>query len=68
MIRAIIFDLDNRLSAADEVGRGLLEPVSDAIRRANKGALLAEALGRAFELTRLTKPTGEERRDSSGRF
>lgn len=49
MIRAIIFDLDNCLSAADEVGRGLLEPVFDAIRRANRGALPSEALGRAFE-------------------
>jgi FMN phosphatase YigB (HAD superfamily) len=49
MIRAIIFDLDNCLSAADEVGRGLLEPVFDAIRQANKGALPGEALGRAFE-------------------
>jgi len=49
MIRAIIFDLDNCLSAADEVGRGLLEPVFDAIRRANKGTLPGEALARAFE-------------------
>ncbi len=49
MIRAIIFDLDNCLSAADEVGYGLLEPVFDAIRRANKGTLSDEALARAFE-------------------
>ncbi|MFL6207765.1 MAG: HAD family hydrolase [Pyrinomonadaceae bacterium] len=49
MIRAIIFDLDNCLSAADEVGRGLLEPVFDAIRRANKGTLPGAALARAFE-------------------
>src|SRR5690242_5560586 len=49
MIRAIIFDLDNCLSAADEVGRGLLEPVFDAIRRANTGRLSDEALARAFE-------------------
>ena len=35
MIRAIIFDLDNCLSAADEPGKGLLEPVFDAIRRVN---------------------------------
>jgi putative hydrolase of the HAD superfamily len=48
MIRAIIFDLDNCLSAADEVGRELLEPVFDAIRRANKGKLSDETLARAF--------------------
>jgi putative hydrolase of the HAD superfamily len=48
MIRAIIFDLDNCLSAADEVGRGLLEPVFDAVRRANKGKLSDETLARAF--------------------
>ena len=49
MIRAIIFDLDNCLSAADEVGRGLLEPVFDAIRWTNKGKLSDEALAQAFE-------------------
>jgi putative hydrolase of the HAD superfamily len=49
MIRAVIFDLDNCLSAADEVGRGLLEPVFDAIRRANKGTLSDNALAQAFE-------------------
>jgi FMN phosphatase YigB (HAD superfamily) len=49
MIRAVIFDLDNCLSAADEVGRELLEPVFDAVRRANEGRLSGEALARAFE-------------------
>jgi putative hydrolase of the HAD superfamily len=49
MIRAIIFDLDNCLSAADEVGRELLEPMFDAIRRANKGKLSEQRLARAFE-------------------
>jgi HAD superfamily hydrolase (TIGR01549 family) len=49
MIKAVIFDLDNCLSAADEVGRGLLEPVFDAVRRANKGRLSGEELARAFE-------------------
>lgn len=49
MIRAIIFDLDNCLSAADEVGCGLLEPVFDAIRRANEGALSDRKLAQAFE-------------------
>jgi hypothetical protein len=49
VIRAIIFDLDNCLGAADEVGRGLLKPVFDAIRRANKGTLSDGALAQAFE-------------------
>jgi FMN phosphatase YigB (HAD superfamily) len=48
MIRAIIFDLDNCLSAADEPGKGLLDPVFDAIRRANHGRLSDEALADAF--------------------
>ena len=48
MIRAIIFDLDNCLSAADEPGKGLLEPVFDAIRRVNRGRLSNEALAEAF--------------------
>jgi HAD superfamily hydrolase (TIGR01549 family) len=48
MIKAIIFDLDNCLAAADEVGPELLEPTFAAIRRANKGALSDEALERAF--------------------
>ena len=41
------YDRDLRL--ADEVGRGLLEPVFDAIRRTNKGKLSDEALAQAFE-------------------
>lgn len=49
MIQAIVFDLDNCLSAADEVGRELLEPVFNAIRQANNGTLSDEALGQAFE-------------------
>jgi putative hydrolase of the HAD superfamily len=48
MIRAIIFDLDNCLSAADEPGRELLDPVFDAIRRVNHGRLSDEALAEAF--------------------
>jgi FMN phosphatase YigB (HAD superfamily) len=48
MVRAIIFDLDNCLSAADEPGKGLMEPVFDAIRRANHGRLSDEALAEAF--------------------
>ena len=45
---AIIFDLDNCLAAADEVGQELLEPVFDAVRAANDGALPPDALERAF--------------------
>ena len=48
MVRAIIFDLDNCLSAADEVGRDLIEPAFHAIRQANRGALSDEALERAL--------------------
>lgn len=48
MIKAIIFDLDNCLSAADEVGPELLEPTFAAIRRANNHTLSDEALERAF--------------------
>jgi len=48
MIRAIIFDLDNCLSAADEPGKEFLEPVFDAIRRVNHGRLSDEALAEAF--------------------
>ncbi|WP_437998124.1 HAD family hydrolase [Sorangium sp. So ce185] len=48
MIHAVLFDLDNCLSAADEVGRELLDPVFAAIRRANRGELSEEALERAF--------------------
>ncbi|TCO82366.1 putative hydrolase of the HAD superfamily [Plasticicumulans lactativorans] len=45
---AIIFDLDNCLSAADAVGRELYQPAFEAIRAANDGSLSAEALDRAF--------------------
>jgi HAD superfamily hydrolase (TIGR01549 family) len=48
MIRAIIFDLDNCLSAADEVGKQLMQPVFDAIREANDGRLSEPELQRAF--------------------
>ncbi|WP_437812246.1 HAD family hydrolase [Sorangium sp. So ce1078] len=48
MVKAIFFDLDNCLSAADEVGRALLDPVFAAIRRANRGRLSDEALEQAF--------------------
>jgi FMN phosphatase YigB (HAD superfamily) len=48
MIKAIIFDLDNCLAAADEVGAQLLEPTFEAIRRANDGRVPNEELERAF--------------------
>ena len=44
MIKAIIFDLDNCLSAADEPGRELLAPVFHAIQRHHHGQFSAEAL------------------------
>ncbi|HXJ58820.1 MAG TPA: HAD family hydrolase [Verrucomicrobiae bacterium] len=44
MIQAVIFDLDNCLSAADEPGQDLLEPVFHAIRQSNHGQLSEEAL------------------------
>jgi FMN phosphatase YigB (HAD superfamily) len=49
MIKAIIFDLDNCLAAADEPGRQLLAPTFAAIRRANHGTLSNETLERAFD-------------------
>ena len=47
-MRAIIFDLDNCLAAADEVGEALLEPVFSAVRDANDGALTESELQAAF--------------------
>lgn len=49
MIKAIIFDLDNCLAAADEVGRQLLAPAFAAIRQANRGTVTEAALEDAFE-------------------
>ncbi len=48
MIRAIIFDLDNCLAAANEVGDHLLAPVFEAVRAANGGTLDDASLSRAF--------------------
>ena len=52
MIRAVIFDLDNCLAAANEVGEGLFEPAFEAMRNANHGRLseaeLEEALGECW--------------------
>jgi FMN phosphatase YigB (HAD superfamily) len=48
MIKAIIFDLDNCLAAADEPGPQVLAPTFEAIRRANDGTLSDDTLERAF--------------------
>lgn len=48
LVRAIIFDLDNCLAAADEPGEQLLEPVFAAVRDANDGALTERELDAAF--------------------
>jgi FMN phosphatase YigB (HAD superfamily) len=49
MTKAIIFDLDTCLSAADEVGRDLYDPAFNAIRAANRGTVSQSELDRAFE-------------------
>jgi putative hydrolase of the HAD superfamily len=48
VIKALIFDLDSCLSAANEVGDQLFEPAFNAIRRANHGAVSEETLKQAF--------------------
>jgi FMN phosphatase YigB (HAD superfamily) len=48
VIKAIIFDLDNCLSPAVEVGARLFEPAFEAIRRANRGTLTDAELKEAF--------------------
>lgn len=50
-MRAVIFDLDSCLSAADEVGQSLYAPAFAAIRRANRGTLSEEQLAAAFAAT-----------------
>lgn len=49
MIKAVIFDLDNCLAAADEAGRGLLEPAFAAMRAANDGTVPEAAVAEGFE-------------------
>lgn len=51
MIKAIFFDLDNCLAAADETGRGHFAPMYAAVRAANRGALDDARLEAAFEDT-----------------
>lgn len=48
MIKALIFDLDNCLAAAIEVGEELYQPAFDAIRRSNLGDVSGETLKQAF--------------------
>jgi len=45
---AVIFDLDNCLAPADEVGKELYAPAFDAIRAANRGSVPADMLDKAF--------------------
>lgn len=46
--RALIFDLDNCLAPATEVGEELVRPAFDAMRRANQGVLTETLLKQAF--------------------
>ncbi len=46
--KALIFDLDNCLAPANEIGEELFAPAFDAIRRANRGTLSESSLQEAF--------------------
>src|SRR5262245_34621893 len=48
MTKAIIFDLDSCLAAADGVGEQFFAPAFAAIRAANDGSVLEETLRAAF--------------------
>ncbi len=48
MIKAILFDLDSCLAAANEVGEDLYTPAFEAIRRASNGEVPEEKLQAAF--------------------
>jgi putative hydrolase of the HAD superfamily len=48
MTRALIFDLDNCLASAREVGEELFEPAFEAIRQANHGTVSGKVLEQAF--------------------
>ena len=48
MIKAVIFDLDSCLAAADEVGKVLFAHAFDAIRAANEGHVPEDRLATAF--------------------
>jgi FMN phosphatase YigB (HAD superfamily) len=49
LIKALIFDLDSCLAAADEVGGQLFEPAFQAIRSVNHGTVAEEQLQSAFK-------------------
>jgi putative hydrolase of the HAD superfamily len=49
MIKALIFDLDSCLAAADEAGDNLFAPAFQAIRAANHGAVAEAQLRAAFQ-------------------
>jgi len=49
MIKALIFDWDSCLAAADEAGENLFAPALQAIRLANRGVVSAEQLRVAFK-------------------
>jgi putative hydrolase of the HAD superfamily len=48
MIKALIFDLDNCLAPANEVGEEFYQPAFEAMRNANLGVLSEAVLGEAF--------------------
>jgi putative hydrolase of the HAD superfamily len=48
VIKALIFDLDSCLCAANEVGDHLFKPAFDAIREASHGAVADDTLKQAF--------------------
>ena len=48
MTKALIFDLDNCLAAANEVGEKLFEPAFDAIRKTNRSTVSDDSLSQAF--------------------
>ncbi|MEX2576697.1 MAG: HAD family hydrolase, partial [Halofilum sp. (in: g-proteobacteria)] len=48
MVKAVLFDLDNCIAPADEVGEELFAPAFDAIRQANRSVLSEHALEAAF--------------------
>ena len=52
MIKAVIFDLDSCLAAADEVGSQLFAPAFQAIRSANHGDVPEDRLEAAFKQIR----------------
>ena len=49
MIKALIFDLDNCLAAANEVGEDLFAPAFAAMKNANRGTLTDDQLAEAFQ-------------------